>query len=159
MATKRWWIAVALHLSFNKNFITARYSNFELFISHAKSKQLRHDDVITTNDAIIISVYITQWSSVFVQSTIKNINFLLKVSNCKTFLSPLVLDTLYGYNRFVLMPFIYVVRLQIIQLTQNVCAPIAPSSYICYVLVIECWSLSYSDIASLPQWSVKLVAS
>jgi len=56
---------------FNKNFITLQYSNFKLSISHAKSKQLRHDDVITTNDAIILSVHIMQWSTVFVQSTSK----------------------------------------------------------------------------------------
>ena len=48
-----------LHPSFDKNFISAQYSNFMLSISHAQSMQLCHDDVITTNDAIILSVYIT----------------------------------------------------------------------------------------------------
>ena len=38
-ATKRWWIVVALHLSFKTNFIIARYSSFIPFMTCTYGKQ------------------------------------------------------------------------------------------------------------------------
>jgi len=49
-----------------------------------------HNDVITTNDAIVLSADVKEVRIVVLQSTIKDINLLLKVSSCKTFWTPLL---------------------------------------------------------------------
>ena len=86
-----------LHLSFNKNFIL-HVTQILYFPFSARKVDIyvaTCNDIITTNDAIILSAYITQSSTIFVvESTIKILTYYLRYQVAKLFDRPSYIERL-----------------------------------------------------------------